>query len=233
MPSQPIAISMRSKKQHIRLWYECLQICQSQPQYAENLAASEPFYREWGEVAGVRFDQWWKAKNYLFDELTVREVTKVRNTPNTIILSIPLDEKVSSITNSVRKIVEARQIERLRELGIDPSGRKSKNLGSGKYSFTQKEIKGLFHYVNLEIYKIYLALNRPPINRKFLIAVRQSFDERPRSQLRKSVIYLPNMDEFETIFRTNVDLDNQIRTVRRGISNVEKTLANVSKGRFP
>jgi len=51
--------------------------------------------------------------------------------------------------------------------------------------------------------------------------------------LRKSVIYLPNMDEFETIFRTNVDLDNQIRTVRRGISNVEKTLANVSKGRFP
>lgn len=233
MPPKSNAISMRSKKQHIRLWYECLQICRSQAKYAENLNASASFYREWGEVDGVKFDDWWKAKKYLFDDIRVREIKKISNSPNSITLSIPLNEKISTIINDVRTIIEAKQIERLSELGLDPTSMKSKNLRVGKYSFTQKEIKGLFHYVNLEIYKIYLALDRPPINRNFLIAVRKSFDERPRSQLRKSIIYLPSMDEFETTFRTNVDLHNQIRTVRRGISGVEKTLANVSKGRFP
>lgn len=233
MSPQPIAISMRSKKQHIRLWYECLQICHSQPQYAENLAASVAFYREWGQVVGVKFDQWWREKRYLFDEVRVREVAKVSNTSNTVTLSIPLNEKISTITAEVKKIIERKQIEKLQELGIDHTALKSKNLGIGKYSFSQKEIKGLFHYVNLEIYKIYLQLGRPSINREFIIEIRNSFDGRKRSQLRKSVLYLPTMDQLETIFLTNVDLDNQIRTVRRGIKGVEKTLANVSKGRFP
>jgi hypothetical protein len=224
---------MRSKKQHIRLWYECLQICHSQPQYAENLAASAAFYREWGQVVGVKFDQWWREKRYLFDEVRVREVAKVSNTSNTVTLSIPLNEKISTITADVKKIIEKKQIERLKELGVDYTALKSKNLSVGKYSFTQKEVKGLFHYVNLEIYKIYLQLGRPSINRQFIIEIRKSFDSRKRSQLRKSVLYLPTMDQFETIFLTNVDLDNQIRTVRRGIKGVEKTLANVSKGQFP
>ena len=233
MSPQPIPISMRSKKQHIRLWYECLQICHSQPQYAENLAASASFYSEWGQVVGVKFDHWWREKRYLFDEVRVREVTRVTNISNTVTLSIPLNEKISTITAEVKKIVERKQIEKLQELGIDHTALKSKNLGVGKYSFTQKEIKGIFHYVNLEIYKIYLQLGRPPINRQLIIEIRKAFDARKRSQLRRSVLYLPTMEQFETIFRTNVDLDNQIRTVRRGIKGVEKTLANVSKGQFP
>lgn len=233
MPPQPIDISMRSKKQHIRLWFECLQICHSQPRYSENLKSSEDFYEEWGEVVGVRFDDWWKEKRYLFDEVRVREVTRVSNNPSTVTLSIPLNEKISVITSEVKKLIERKQIEKLSEMGVDHTTRKSKNLGIGKYVFTQKEIKGLFHYVNLEIYKIYLRLGCPPINRQFIIEIRKAFDSRKRSQLRRSVLFLPTMDQFETIFRTNVDLDNQIRTVRRGISGVEKTLTNVSKGRFP
>ena len=123
--------------------------------------------------------------------------------------------------------------EKLIEMGKDPSKMKSKNLGIGKYSFTQKEIKGLFHYINLEIYKIYLNLNKPPINRNFIIEVRRSFDNRPRSLLRKSMMNLPQMDDFEIKYRTNVDLDDVIRSVRRSIKGVEKTLRNVSLGKFP
>ena len=41
------------------------------------------------------------------------------------------------------------------------------------------------------------------------------------------------MKKFETQFPTNVSLDNQIRTVRRGKDEVEKTIENVSKGKFP
>jgi len=224
---------MSYKKQHIRLWFECLQICHSQSEYSENLKQSNDFYEEWGDVTNIRFDNWFKEKKYLFDDVYVREVNRVSNSPNTITLSIPLNEKISVIQSEVKKIVQQRQTEKLIEMGKDPSDMKSKNLGVGKYSFTQKEIKGLFHYINLEIYKIYLSLNKPPINRDFLIEIRKSFDSRKRSQLRKSVMNLPQMDEFETTYRRNVDLDNEIRSVRRSIKGVEKTLTNVSSGKFP
>ena len=224
---------MTKKKQHIRLWFECLQICHSQNEYTDNLSASKDFYEEWGEVTNITFDVWWRNKRYLFDDVYVREVKKVSNSPNVMTVSIPLNEKISVITSKVKELVENKQTEKLIEMGKDPSKMKSKNLGVGKYTFTQKEIKGLFHYINLEIYKIYLNLNKPPINRNFIIEVRRNFDNRPRSLLKKSMMNLPQMDDFETKYRTNVDLDDVIRSVRRSIKGVEKTLNNVSLGVFP
>lgn len=229
----PISISMRSKKQHIRLWFECLQICHTQDEYRENLKRSSDFYEEWGEVTNIKFDHWWKEKKYLFQDEYVREVDRVSSNPNTITLSIPLNEKVSVITSEVKKIVEMHQTERLIEMGKDPSSMKSKDLGTGRYKFTQKEIKGVFHYVNLEMYKIYLRLGKPPINRKFLMAVRSEFDGRTRSQLSGSVVTIPTMKQFETNYTINGECEDAIRMVRRSLKGIEKTLANVSKGRFP
>ena len=223
---------MRSKKQHIRLWFECLQICHADPQYSENLKQSQDFYAEWGDVTNIKFDDWWKDHKYLFEEVMVKEVSKVSNSPNTVTLSIPLNENVSTILKDVKRIVEQKQSDRLLELGEDQSNRKSKSLGIGKYTFTQKEIKGLFHYQNLEMYKIFLRLDRPPINRQFLIEVRKSFDSRVRSQLRRSMVNLPQMSDFER-YKANGDFEDVIRSVRRSIKGVEKTLTNVSKGRFP
>ena len=223
---------MKSKKQHIRLWFECLQICHSDPQYAENLKQSKDFYEEWGDVTNIKFDDWWKDHNYLFNEVMVKEVSKVSNSPNTMTLSIPLNENVSTIIKDVKRIVEQKQSDRLIELGEDQSNRKSKRLGIGKYSFTQKEIKGLFHYQNLEMYKIFLRLDRPPINRNFLIEVRKSFDSRSRSQLRRTMGTLPQMSQFDR-YKTNSDFEDVIRSVRRSLKGIEKTLNNVSNGRFP
>ena len=223
---------MKSKKQHIRLWFECLQICHSESQYFENLKQSKDFYKEWGDVTNIKFDDWWKDHKYLFEEVMVKEVSKVSNSPNTMTLSIPLNENVSTILKDVKRIVERKQTDRLKEFGEDQSNRKSKSLGIGKYSFTQKEIKGLFHYQNLEMYKIFLRLDRPPINRNFLIEVRKSFDSRFRSQLRRTMVNLPQMSDFAR-FKYNSDFEDVIRSVRRSLKGVEKTLTNVSKGRFP
>lgn len=223
---------MRSKKQYIRLWFEYLQICHFQSQYSDNLKKSKDFYEEWGDVREIKFDDWWKEHKYLFEDDYVKEVSRVSNSPNTITLSIPLNEKSSVITKEVKKIVGQRQSEKLIKMGLDPTQMKSKNVGVGKYSFTQKEIKGLFQYVNLEIYKIYLDLNEPPINRDFLIEVRKRFDNRQRSKLKSSVGNLPHMDMFER-YKSNSDFEDVIRSFRRGIRGVEKTLLNVSHGRFP
>ena len=162
----------------------------------------------------------------------MKEVSRISKSPNIMTLSIPLNENVSTIIRDVKRIFEQKQSVRLDKLGEDQNNRKSKSLGIGKYSFTQKEIKGLFHYQNLEMYKIYLRLNRPPINRNFLMEVRKSFDSRVRSQLRRTMVNLPQMSDFER-YKTNGDFEDVIRSVRRSLKGVEKTLTNVSKGRFP
>ena len=233
MSQTPAPISMRSKKQHIRLWFECLQICQSQNEYSHNLTQSQAFYEEWGNVVDIKFDDWWKNHSYLFEDAMVCEVSKVSRKPNTITLSIPLNESVSNITRDVKKIVEARQNKLLIEVDEDPENRKSKALNRNKYAFTQSEIKGVFHYVNLEIYKIYLELGKSAINRVFLIEVRKSFDARPKSKLKNSMISLPSIEQFEKDLTKNVDVEDIVRSVRRGIKTVEKTLKNVSLGKFP
>ena len=40
------------------------------------------------------------------------------------------------------------------------------------------------------------------------------------------------MKKFETQFTTNGDVEDLVRTVRRGIKEVEITIENVSKGKF-
>ena len=227
------SISIKSKKQHIRLWFECLQICRSQSEYSDNLMQSHAIYEDWGNVSDVKFDDWWKSHSYLFSDMIVQEVSKVSKVPNTITLSIPLNEKISTITRDVKKLVEERQKQLLVELGEDPENRKSKALNRNKYAFTQSEIKGVFHYINLEIYKIYLELGKPAINRAFLIEVRKSFDARPKSKLKNSMISLPSLEQFEKDLTKNVDVEDIVRSVRRGIKAVEKTLKNVSLGKFP
>lgn len=233
MSQTPLDLSMRSKKQHIRLWFECLQLCHSIGGYEKNLKQSSSFYEEWGDVTKTKFDHWWKEKKSLFEDTYVSEVQRVSNNPNTVTLSIPLDESVSTILKDVKKIVETKQTQRLIDKGIDPKNLKSKKLSGGKYSFTQKEIKGKPHYINLEVFKLYLKLGRPPINRQFLIELRTNFDSRKRSLLSKNIVYIPTLRDFEVTHTSNGECEEIIRTVRRGIRGVEKTLLNVSKGKFP
>ena len=82
------------------------------------------------------------------------------------------------------------------------------------------------------MYKIFRRLDRPPINRNFLIEVRKSVDSRVRSQLRRTMVNLPQMSDFER-YKSNSDFEDVIRSVRRSIKGVEQTLENVSLGKFP
>ena len=44
---------------------------------------------------------------------------------------------------------------------------------------------------------------------------------------------LPSMKKFETQYTTNGSVLGIVRSVRRGIKEVEITIENVSKGKFP
>ena len=208
-------LQIKSKRQFIRLWYECYQLCLENNNYKDNLKNSKSFYKDWGNVKDLEFGKWFKEKEYLFKDLYVKEIDELINDPNVINISIPLNQTISKSLDEVKKLIEKKR---------------SKEFN---FEFTNN-FKGVFRYINLEIYKIWNNLGKIPINRKFLIEVRKDFDSRPKSKIKDSMfLNLPSMKKFETQFPTNVSLDNQIRTVRRGIKEVEKTIENVSKGKFP
>ena len=208
-------LQIKSKRQFIRLWYECYQLCLESNNYKDNLKNSKSFYEDWGNVKDLEFGKWFKEKEYLFKDLYVKEIDELINDPNVINISIPLNQTISKSLDEVKKLIEKKR---------------SKEFN---FEFTNN-FKGVFRYINIEIYKIWIRLGKPPINRKFLIEIRKDFDSRPKSKIKDSMfLNLPSMKKFETQFPTNVSLDNQIRTVRRSIKEVEKTIENVSKGKFP
>ena len=107
MSQQSLDISMRSKKHTYDYGMNVFKLS-FEPDYSDNLKRSSDFYEEWGNKQ-FKFDDWWKEHKYLFDDLYVKEINKVSNSPNVINLSIPLNEKVSVITNDVKRIVEKRR----------------------------------------------------------------------------------------------------------------------------
>ena len=76
-------------------------------------------------------------------------------------------------------------------------------------------------------------MSKRSINRNFLMKVRKRFDERTRSKLSKTILNIPTVKQFETIYTTNASVDDLIRSVRRGNNSIKKTITNVSNGKFP
>ncbi len=208
-------LQISSKRQWVRLWFECYQICLESKEFKDNLKQSKGFYKDWGNVKGLDFSDFWKEKEYLFKDLYVTEIDTIVKNPNTINVNIPLNQPITKTLSDVKKLVE------------------SKRKKEFNFEYTSN-FKGVFRYINLEIYKIYLKHNKPPINRNFLITIRKDFDGRPKSKIKDSMwLNIPTMKKLEEDFKTNVSLDNQIRTVRRSIKEVQITIENVSKGKFP
>ena len=69
-------LRMKSKKQFVRLWFECYQICLEDNEYKDNLKKSKNYYKNWGDVKGVNFDKWFEEKGNIFTDQIVKEIDK-------------------------------------------------------------------------------------------------------------------------------------------------------------
>ena len=222
--------SLKSRRQHIRLWFEFYKLCHRDPLLRANLKSSSDYYREWGDVTNVSFDDWWKSHKHLFGS-QVREVSHMSSNPNELTVSIPLNQPVSTTMKDLKSIVEQRQTERLLELGIDPKSVKSLNVGFGQYDFTKgTEVRGKPLYKILLIYTIWIDLEKPAVNTDFCFKVIEWFRSRPRSQWIPFILQL----EPQTDRKGNLRFDeNQIRQIRRYLRKGEQVCKSVSIGEFP
>ena len=221
---------VKSRKQHIRLWFEFYKIVLDNPELQANLSTTGDFYKPWGDCRQLKFQDWWKDHAYLFGGTEVESISRINKHPNLLSLAIPLNLPIAQTLPQIKAIIEERQRQRFVELGIEPEGAKSLKSGFGKYNINVKELRGRTLHEAHVIYCVWLEQGKPPINSNFLQEVRDKLLSRPKAK------WLPSFlqREAQTDRKGNPRfVEEQIRQTRRSIKKAQDVCLAVSKARFP
>jgi hypothetical protein len=125
-----------------RLWWEYVQLARKE--YGDKAVRRR--YREWGDL-DAKFDDWFRDNwESLFS--VERGIQVVREQPNRLVLSIPLDEPIVHVLTAVRTELSKRQ--------AGPRARRKTRTSGGKFSIAAENLK----YAPLRAYLRILALDR-------------------------------------------------------------------------
>ena len=205
---------VKSNYQLIRLWFEFYKLALADDRLSLNLKKSKEFYRPWGDITELKFDDWYQSHSHLF-LLKISEITRVSKNKNVLNVSIPLSQTVT---------------ESLRQLKVLLTEKQSENRPNS-YEFTKGiKINGKNLYEIQLIYTIWLDLNKPPINSKFIYEVVTRLKNRPRSKWVPHIIQVQPTKLGGERFEYTSD---QIRQIRQYIKKAEKICQSVSLGQFP
>jgi hypothetical protein len=222
---------VKSRRQHLRLWFEFYKLCHRIFELKGNLKESAEFYAPWGDVRNVKFDAWWKDHQHLFGETLVQEVSAVTPHPDVMHLAVPLNQTVSMSLEQIEGLIKAKQTNRLKDRGINPLDLKSKSIGFGQFKFTEGvEIRGATLNDILITYATWLEFDRPAVNSKFCQKLREVFEERPIST------YIPYLISIKAQMDKNGNLrfdEGQVRQIRRYLKRGQEVCRSVSSGSFP
>lgn len=205
---------IKSNYQLIRLWFEFYKLALKDDRLSLNFETTKKYYQPWGDVSDIKFDDWYKSHSHLF-LLKITEIKRVPRNKNVLNVSIPLSQ---TITESLRQ---------LKELLLEKQTENRPN----SYEFTKGiNINGKTLYEIQLIYTIWLDLNKPPINTKFIYEVVTKLRNRPRS---KWVPYIVQIQPKKLRDGSFEYTDDQIRQMRRYIKKAEQICHSVSLGQFP
>lgn len=205
------------KMENYRLWFEFYKICclSNRTDIKLNLKRTGGFYKSWGDIKNIKFDDWWKTHDHLFQEpiIKVLDDLSLRQTTDSLIIEVPLNQSTSALIETLKKLIN----EKHRKVS-----KKKKTKFTGTYQMTEKSepklktIRGV-----LNIYRdVYLPNNRPKIP-KLLPMVEQYYNKKKRMTI-------------PTSLDTNInDLDNVLRNLGRWMKWGDNILINVSQSNFP
>lgn len=204
-------------RENYRLWFEFYRLCCSsvRTDLKLNLEKSEDFYRPWGDVTDVKFDDWWKSHSHLFQEPRVMVLSDLssRQTSDSLVLEVPLNQSTSSLVEQIKEIVETNQVK---------ITRKKKVKFSGFYQLTETSEMKLETIRNvLNIYRDVYLINKRPKIPQLLPLVEKYYQGKKRMKIHKSLNVVVT------------DLDNVLRNLGRWMKWGDKITENVSRGEFP
>jgi len=205
------------KRENYRLWFEFykLSCLSNRIDIKLNLRNSREFYKSWDDVTTVKFDDWWKTHDHLFQEpiIKVLDDLSLRQTTDSLIIEVPLNQSTSVLVETLKKLIDEKR---------EQVSKKRKSKFSGSYQLTEGSEPKLKTIRNvLNIYRdVYLSNNRPKIP-KLLPMIEQYYNSKKRMTI-------------PTSLDTNInDLDNVLRNLGRWMKWGDRILVNVSQGMFP
>lgn len=214
---------IKSKKQYIRFWFEFYKLALLDPSLKDNIEKSSKFYKQWGDVSNLKFDEWWKTSKPLFGETRVKESTRIIRNKHVLNVSIPLNLPMTNSLKEIKQLIEAKQEELMVDGHDQP--RKSKIVGGSKYELTQGvEIRGQSINETLVVYQKYIHNEKPPINMEFVMKVHRELQNRPRAKW--TLHFLGNVEY-------TPDHANLVRYMRRMVKRGQTICTAVSKSEFP
>jgi hypothetical protein len=169
------------------------------------------------------FDRWWAVKSPLFEETSVRQVSRIGKETGALYLAVPLQQPLTRTIKQVKAIVEAKQSERAETVGIE--GRRTKAAGVGQYRLTPGvEFRHTTVKDVLLVYRLHLANGKPKINGDFLAKIQHFYRSRPRaSKVPPHLGTDPN----------SPDIESTLRSVRRYVERAEELTLAAARGNFP
>jgi hypothetical protein len=217
-------LQVKTKKQHIRLWFEFYKICCNDPDYQNNLKDTQGFYDDWGNVENVKFDCWWDKHSHLFGIDRVIESDKISSNPDVLNLQIPLNRSITKVIEETKKIIKLKQRQQALELGMLPDKLKSVTPSFNKYKFTDGvELRGNTMHETLTIFGYWLELEKPPININLVNDIREKLKSRKKSKWVPTFMINPYP----------LDESNLVRRFGGRINRGKEVCLSVSKGKFP
>lgn len=215
---------VKSKKQHIRLWFEFLKICLDSPKHRSNLEKLGSFYAPWGDVRDQKFDEWWIQHQHLFSITQVEEIKRVQKRKEILNIAIPLNQSLSVSVKQISQLIRDKQSEALISHGVDPTSRKTKKFVFGQYETTPGvEIRGRSIHEDLVMYQIWISLESPSLNMETVRLIRNALLSRPRAKWIPTIIADENP----------IDPSNTVRQLRRRLNRAQRVCDSVSNGEFP
>jgi hypothetical protein len=125
-----------------RLWWDYVQLARSE--FGDKSVLKK--YRDWGDL-DAKFDDWF-ADNWERLFAVERGVKVVREQPNRLVISIPLDEPIVHVLKAVRAELSKRQ--------AGPRARRKLRTSGAKFSIAAENLK----YAPLRAYRRILTLDR-------------------------------------------------------------------------
>ena len=213
-----------SPKQHARIWLEFYKLALRDPSLADEVRRSRRFYRPWGEVVGLSFNDWWINHAHLFEEATVREAAAVSADEGAVFLRIPIGMSATAAGAQVQRLLLEKQKVWSEAHGVEL--RRGARVGGAQFRLTPGvKFAGKSADLALRLYRdVYLPEGAPPIGNAFASAVATFFRENPR--IKMSPIYLAK--DATGTFEPDV-----LRSLRRSIAKAHALTRAAARGDFP
>jgi hypothetical protein len=124
------------RREPYRLWFEYLRVAHAvkDPKVKEALRRTSDFYKPWGDVVTIKFDEWWKAHEHLFEEAySVRRLSpgEAPSNPDSLVVEVPLIRSPTELTKRVKAIIQEAFDAQM------PASKKSKKQPFSMYRLTE------------------------------------------------------------------------------------------------